>query len=74
MTITAEVLEKVKSREGFMTTGEVARRLGYTSRTVRRACANGEIPAIQVGTHWRIPRWWVTREIDKVAPKRRGDM
>lgn len=38
----------------MLTTGEVARRLGVSSQTVRRLIAAGELPALQAGKHYRV--------------------
>ena len=37
---------------GWMTTGALAARLGITSRAVRKAAANGRIPAVKVHRQW----------------------
>ena len=57
----------------YMTTGQVARRLGYSREQIRRLCVDGKIPAIQIGpeTEWRIPSWWLREQVEKTAPIRR---
>jgi excisionase family DNA binding protein len=43
----------------FATTVETGAILRYDHRTVRKACEDGDIPAIKVGTTWRIPTAWL---------------
>jgi excisionase family DNA binding protein len=43
----------------FFDVPEVARLLRRDPRTVRAACARGEIPATRAGQRWRIPASWL---------------
>ena len=58
----------------YMTTGQVARRLGYSRKQVWRWCVDGKVPAVQIddGAEYRIPRWWLDERIAKTAPIKRG--
>lgn len=58
----------------WLTTGQVARALGYDRKTVWRKCVDGTIPAHQIGDEgeWRIPAEWVEAQVAKVKPVRRG--
>ncbi len=42
-------------KEEFLTPNEVARRLGFSNRTVINWCNQGKIKAIKIGGFWRIP-------------------
>ncbi len=57
----------------WLTTGQVARRLGLNPKTIRRRIYDGTIPAWQIadGSEWRIPGWWVDEQLAKIAPIRR---
>lgn len=49
-------------RERWLSTGQVAARLGWDERTIRRRCESGDIPgATRIGDdgHWRIPGEWL---------------
>lgn len=48
-------------RERWLTTGQVAAKLGWDERTIRRRCEAGDIPgAMRIGSgHWRIPGEWL---------------
>lgn len=61
------------ARSAWVSTGQAARRLGYTPEAVRCACAQGRIPAAQLGTggHWRISRAWLDEQMRRTAPVRR---
>jgi excisionase family DNA binding protein len=41
---------------------EIAQILRCDPRTVRRACESGAIPAIRLGTEWRIPVAWLVEQ------------
>jgi len=47
----------------FATTTEAAAVLRYDARTVRRAIAAGEIPAVRAGSTYRIPTAWLRAQI-----------
>lgn len=52
--------------KGWMTTGQVANRLGVDDRTIRRRCDAGEIPAARIGDgHWRIRSEWVESAVSQ---------
>ena len=57
----------------WLTTGQVARRLGLNPKTIRRAIYEEKIPAWQIadGCEWRIPGRWVDEQLAKIAPFRR---
>lgn len=61
------------SPSSFLSTGQVARRLGYSRKQVWRWCVDGKIPAVQFGdgSEWRIPLWWVAERLAKTAPIKR---
>lgn len=61
------------ARSAWVSTGHVARRLGLTAEAIRCACAQGRIPAAQLGTggHWRISRAWLDEQMRRTAPVRR---
>lgn len=61
-----------KKRESgrWMSTGQVARRLGWDERTIRRRCKSRDIPGamrIEAGGQWRIPAAWVEEVIKGAA-------
>jgi excisionase family DNA binding protein len=37
--------------------------LNCDERTIRTACAGGEIPATRMGAKWLIPTWWLRRQV-----------
>ncbi|MFI9552361.1 helix-turn-helix domain-containing protein [Nonomuraea endophytica] len=43
----------------FATVPEVGRLLRADERTIRRAIADGQIPAVRLGATWRIPVAWL---------------
>jgi excisionase family DNA binding protein len=49
----------------FATVTEVSAILSYDpqGRTVRRAIAAGEIPAIRAGSTWRVPTAWIRAQV-----------
>jgi len=47
----------------FVSTGEVARLLGVTRRTVCGGCRRGDIPSVRVGNEYLIPRAYLKRAI-----------
>jgi excisionase family DNA binding protein len=47
-------------RAGFLTPAQLARKLGCHVKTIRRDCLGGLVPAVKVGTAWRIPAGFVT--------------
>lgn len=57
----------------WLTTGQVAKALGYSRETVRRKCVEGTIPGYQIadGDEWRIPGAWVDEQVAKVRPIKR---
>jgi len=46
----------------FCTTTEVGAVLRYDHRTVRKAIEEGDIPAVRVGSTYRIPVSWVLEQ------------
>ena len=46
----------------FASVTEVGAVLHYDHRTVRAACAAGQIPATRVGSTWRIPVSWLKEQ------------
>lgn len=52
----------------FATTTETAAVLRYDARTVRRAIALGEIPAVRAGSTWRVPVAWIREQARLGAP------
>ena len=46
----------LSSRVEMLSPAEVAMRLGMSRSTVRRRILNGDLQAVKVGTHHRIPR------------------
>ena len=53
----------------WVTTGEVARALGYHPNTVREWCETGRIAGAQrpvPGAQWRIPRTWLDERLEAV--------
>ncbi len=40
----------------LLTVQETAKMLRITRKTLYKLIKNGEIPAIRLGTHWRIPK------------------
>lgn len=54
-----------KNRGRWLTTGQVARRLGWCRHTICRKCADGSIPSMRLGNgHWRIPGHWLNSLLD----------
>jgi excisionase family DNA binding protein len=45
----------------FATVPEAVPLLRMDERTIRAACARGEIPAVRIGLQWRIPMSWMRR-------------
>ncbi len=37
--------------------------LNCDERTIRAACAAGDIPATRVGAKWLIPTWWLKKQV-----------
>lgn len=52
----------------FATVPEVARVLRYDERTVRRAIAAGQIPAVVAGVTHRVPVAWIRAQALLVSP------
>lgn len=48
--------EVVKSDSAVLTIAEVASVLRIDERTVRRGCANGDLPSVHVGRRLLVPR------------------
>jgi excisionase family DNA binding protein len=46
----------------FATTTEAGAVLRYDHRTIRKGIEAGEIPAVRMGTTWRIPVEWIRRQ------------
>lgn len=46
----------------FATTTEASAVLRYDHRTIRKAIEAGEIPAVRVGSTWRIPTAWIREQ------------
>lgn len=64
---------------GWMTTGQAARRLGYSRQTLLRWCEAGEIPGARKrpgkgrkSGDWRIPIEWVREQISPVVRRKPG--
>lgn len=57
----------------WYTTGQVARRLGLHPETIRRRIEDHKVPAWRIaeGCEWRIPKWWVEEQLERVRPFRR---
>ncbi len=57
------------SSERWLTTGQVARRLGYHIETIRKRCHLGEIPAHRFEGQgpWKIPKSWVDEEMRRMG-------
>ena len=53
-----------------ITVAEAAKRLGVSVRTIRRACASGEIPCTRLGPRtWMIPADTIPSTIRQHAPR-----
>ena len=52
----------------FADVPEAAALLGRDERTVRKAAAEGEIPATKVGQKWLIPTAWLREQAGLAAP------
>jgi excisionase family DNA binding protein len=52
----------------FATTTEAGAVLRYNHRTVRAAIAAGQIPAVRVGSTWRIPTAWLLKQAAVASP------
>jgi excisionase family DNA binding protein len=48
------LLIEEKPPQPMLTTLDVAKRLRYSERTVKRLLTNGEIPGFKIGGNWRI--------------------
>lgn len=57
----------------FATVPEVARVLRYDERTIRRAIADGQIPAVAAGVTHRVPVAWIRTQALLVSPKQDAD-
>lgn len=57
----------------WLTTGQVARKLGYHQTTIYRKCQSGSIPSTQLGDggEYRIPSWWLEQQLEAVKPFKR---
>lgn len=53
----------------FLTLGEVADRLRVTTQTVRKLIHGGQLPAIRVGSQWRIAESEYDAYIARAATK-----
>ena len=61
-------------RQGYISTFEVAKRLGITPESVRQKCRADRIPGayqIDDGGRWHIPEVWVDDVRAAVKPHRR---
>ena len=56
-------MEKRDDRTEFLTAGQAAKLLNLSTQTVLRMIHRKELPAIKVGTHWRIPRSALTKVV-----------
>lgn len=65
----AEALKRLDGRL-FATVTEAAAVLHYDHRTVRAACTAGDVPAIRVGSTWRIPTAWLREQAQPAAEVR----
>lgn len=63
---------KLVERARFLSTGQVARKLGLDPRTIRRRCEDGTIPAHRLEEgDWRVSGEWVDQQIRQMGVVRR---
>ncbi len=57
-------------RKRWYTTGQAAKLLGCSSRTVLRLCTQGKIPGLRManGCAWKIPAEWVDAKLAPLEP------
>jgi excisionase family DNA binding protein len=55
-------LERLRDRL-FATTTECGAVLRYDHRTIRKGILSGEIPAVRVGSTFRIPTKWIREQV-----------
>lgn len=56
------------SEDIWLSTGDVARALGWDARTIRKYCDAGVIPCSRVGEgHRRVPRAWVDEQLRRLS-------
>lgn len=49
-------------------TQEAADEIGIDVKSLRRELEAGRIPGQRIGTHWKVPLWWIKQQRDgKVA-------
>ena len=48
---------------GMFSVPMAAELLNCDERTVRRACAAGQIPATRLGVRWQVPTWWLRLQV-----------
>jgi len=48
--------DSVRTESAFLTDYEVAEEVGVGVESVRRWMRRGDLPAVKMGRHWRIPR------------------
>lgn len=65
-------LERLKGKL-FATTTETGAVLRYDHRTVRAAIEEGQIPAVRVGSTWRVPVAWIMQQAGLSADGGEGD-
>lgn len=41
--------------------------LNCDDRTIRNACARGDVPATRVGAKWLVPTWWLRDQVKSPA-------
>lgn len=61
---------------GWMSAGQVARRLGYSRQRIHQLIVAGEIPARRIGPRgkWMVPLEWVRSQIVTVVRRKpKGD-
>lgn len=49
-------MDRADNVDDWTDTETLAKEFHVSSRTVRRLCAKGEVPAIRIGRQWRIRR------------------
>lgn len=57
----------------FMSTTDFALHYGYSPITISRWCNSGRIPAIKVGSQWRIPKNAIDALRDGTAADKGGE-
>lgn len=47
----------------FFSVPEAARLIGCDERTLRKACAAGQVPGTRLGAKWLVPTAWLRRQL-----------